>query len=377
MEEETTSRNDAKKTGRLTTITQFIKATSLLIWSVVAFIIVAGLGYHFFLSEHAGIGAAQPRKVVKEKSKLVPPVYNELDKAVEEALDKARADARQYALSQLDKWDKELRERVDSDFLPWYFSYWNTQIRGAKALYYGAIHWVDSDQPSAAEENTQEFQAQFSARVLQPQTSQKLLERIQAATLERYLHNLRSLVADIPKRYNVSPADWENYMAEISQQSSVIEAGRNVPITLKALYASTAAGTVVLAGKIIGAFEGKALAGVGSKLGGKIAAKATAKLAAKTGGKVAAKVGGKFLGPIIGVGIIIWDVWDHASTVAENKPILRQSIYSYLDEMKLSLLDDPETGVMSPVDQMEKQFRKSMEVAGKQRLRKEKAGPRP
>jgi hypothetical protein len=377
MEDKKTSPNDDKKANRLATITQFIKATSLLIWSVVAFIIVAGLGYHFFLSEHTGPSGVQPKKVAKEKSKPVPHVYSELDKAVEEALDQARAEARDFASSQLDKWDKELRERVDNDFLPWYFSYWNTQIRGAKAIYYGAIHWADSDWPSAAEKNTEEFQLQFTNRVLQPHTSQKQLERIQAATLERYLQSLRSLVADIPKRYNVSAADWENYISEISQQSSVIEGGRNVPITLKALYASTAAGTVLLAGKIIGAFEGKALAGIGSKLGGKIAAKATAKLAAKTGGKVAAKVGGKFLGPIVGVGIIIWDVWDHASTVEENKPILRQSIYSYLDEMKLSLLDDSETGVMSPIDQMEQQFRKSLEAAGKQRAPKGKADSTP
>jgi hypothetical protein len=377
MEEKTTSSNDSKKTSRLSAITQFIKATSFLIWSVVAFIIVAGLGYHFFLNERPGVGVAQPRKPVKEKSKPVPQVYNELDKAVEEALDKARVDARQHALSQLDKWDKELRERVDNDFLDWYFSYWNTQIRGAKALYYGAIHWVDSSRPSAAEELTEEFQRQFTARVLQPHTSQKQLERIQSATLELYLNNLRSLVADIPKRYNVSAADWGNYIAEISQQSSVIEGGRNVPITLKALYVSTAAGTVLLAGKILGAFEGKALAGIGSNLGGKIAAKATAKLAAKTGGKVAAKAGGKLLGPIVGVGIIVWDVWDHASTVAENKPLLRQSIFAYLDEMKLALLDDPETGVMAAIDQMERQFRKSLEVAAKQRTPKEKidSGP--
>ncbi len=296
MDEKTPCPNNAEKAGRLTAITQFIKAASLLIWSFVAFIIIAGLGYHFFLSGKSAGGLTQAKNPTKEESRPVPPVYNKLDKAVEEALANARADARQYALSRLDKWEKGLKERVDNDFLDWYFSYWNTQIRGAKALYYGAIHWVASDQPTAAEESTEEFQSQFASRVLQPQTSQLQLERIQAATLERYLHNLRSLVAEIPKRYNVTPADWQDYIADISRQSSMIESGRNVPITLKALYASTAAGTVVLAGKIIGTFEGKALAGVGAGLGEKIAAKTMAKLAAKTGGKVAAKVGGKFSG---------------------------------------------------------------------------------
>jgi hypothetical protein len=63
-------------------------------------------------------------------------------------------------------------------------------------------------------------------------------------------------------------------------------------------------------------------------------------------------------------------VWDHASTVSENTPVLRQSIYAYLDEMKLSLLDDPETGVMSVINQMEQQFRKSLEAAARQRTPK-------
>lgn len=157
MDEKTTCPKDVEKAGRLSAITQLIKAASLLIWSIVAFIIIAGLGYHLFLSGKWAGSLTGQRNPTKKESRPVPPVYTKLDKAVEEALNNARIDARQYALSQLDKWEKGLKERVDNDFLDWYFSYWNTQIRGAKALYYGAIHWVDSNQPTAAEESTRNF----------------------------------------------------------------------------------------------------------------------------------------------------------------------------------------------------------------------------
>ncbi len=61
------------------------------------------------------------------------------------------------------------------------------------------------------------------------------------------------------------------------------------------------------------------------------------------------KARGRISGSIVGVGIIAWDVWDHYSTVKENKPLLRENIFAFLDEMKLAVLDDPGTGVMSPV----------------------------
>ncbi len=58
-----------------------------------------------------------------------------------------------------------------------------------------------------------------------------------------------------------------------------------------------------------------------------------------------AKSGGKLLGPIIGIGIIIWDLWDHKSTRAENEPILRQNLYDYVDLMTQELLNDPQRAV--------------------------------
>jgi len=349
--------DNAEKSGRITAWSRLVKALSLLIWSIIGFIILGYLGYYFFV-KGPGSHDGQSVKPAAPRQGALPPLKGELDKAVMEALENAQSQARKYALVQLDEWDKELRRRVDTDFLEWYFGYWNTQVRGAKALLDGVVNWVDSDQPTAQEKLTETFQREFTVRVLRPKTSQLQLERIQRETLVAFLNNFRQSLDEIPKKYNIAAPDWDMYINSVSQQSSLVEPGRQVPITLKAIYAAGVGGTVALAVKILPSL--KTGLGIGAKMGGKMAGKAGASIAAKTGGKIAGKLGGEFLGPIVGVGIIVWDVWDHHNTVKENRPLLKENIYSFLDEMKLAVLDDPATGVMSPVYQIEEQLRNSL-----------------
>lgn len=359
METRSNETDQPRKVGAVTALTRLIRATSMLIWSVIGFIILAYGGYYLFIKD-APKERSVPNISAGPREKSLPPIYGELNKAVAQALEKARLEARKYALSQLDKWEAELVNRVDSDFLNWYFGYWNTQIRGAKALMNGAKHWVDSDQPTAQEELTEEFQREFTIRVLHPQTSQLQLERIQREALVKFLSHFRKSLDEIPKKYRVATPDWEQYLHDVSSQSSLVEAGRQVPITLKTIYAASVGGTLVLASKVLTSLSGGISGGIASKMAGKAAGKAGSAIAAKTGAKVAGKLGGEFLGPIIGIGIIVWDVWDHYNTVSENRPLLRQSIVSFLDEMKMAILDDPTSGVMAPVYQLEDHLKNTL-----------------
>jgi hypothetical protein len=357
---------EESSSSRITAWSRLLKSVGALIWAIICLIVISCLGYYLVAKDRSSIWPAPGSGGSRPKSELVPQVYAELDKEVEQAIGRARRQAREQASRELDQWTAELRQRVP-DFADWYFGYWGTQLRGAKALYDEVVHWIDSGQPTAAEKMTEEFQKQFAIRVLQPGTSQMRLERIQREALTTFLNNLKGHLDKIPEKYEISPADWDNYLAEISQQESGIEGGRNAPITLKVLYASAAGGTVVLASKALKLLKTGLGTSVGAKVSSKLAGKVGGKLATKTGGKVAAKFGGALVGEIVGVGIIIWDVWDHVTTVRENRPILINSINGYLDEMKRSLLDDPETGVMSPVLQVERQLRASLAVASKNR----------
>ncbi|MDB9537584.1 hypothetical protein PN451_17410 [Dolichospermum planctonicum CS-1226] len=102
---------------------------------------------------------------------------------------------------------------------------------------------------------------------------------------------------------------------------------------------------------------------VGSKIAATFAGKAGTKMAAKTGGMVAGKIGAELLDPIVGIGILIWDLWDYNHTVSINRPILRASILEYLHQVKHSLLNNPTNGIMASINQLESGILKSVQLA--------------
>ena len=83
-------------------------------------------------------------------------------------------------------------------------------------------------------------------------------------------------------------------------------------------------------------------------------------MATKTGGSVASQLGVGLIDPIVGVGIIMWDLWDYDRTVKVERPILREHLVSYLKDVKKSLLTNPETGIMAAIYQLESGILKSL-----------------
>lgn len=312
------------------------------VWAVVIVIILASLGKLLLVNNPQSQESHHVSQ--KEKPIIAPVAWDEVDKSIAEALELSRKTAEKLASSKLDVWVDKQMGRVDNDFLEWYFGYWNQQVMGISALWYGAKHWVDGDELTASEKITEEVQEEFSKRVLRPQIAQLELERITREVVNQYVVSLRNNLNNIPSKYNISQKDWDRHLDDIAILTSDVEGNRNVDVSLKAIATSTAAGAVVLAKAMAPAMKA-----VGTKVSANLAGKATAKLAAKTGGKVAAKTGGKFLGPIVGIGIVIWDAWDHNSTVNENKPILRKGIQDYFYEVKDTLLHDTESSVMSVI----------------------------
>ena len=317
---------------------------SKLTWLLVVLIVLAGVGRWLLWPTTPKSASVTPPQSIPAS----PIDWNQVDKEMREILMSARTAAESSATAKLDAWIASLMHRVDDDFLNWYFSYWNQQMLGLKGIWYWSVKQVMNDQPDAAERITEDIQKEFAKRVLRPQVAQLELERITAEVLEVYVGELREGLSGIPAKYRIPQPDWDRYLNDIAVVASGTEGNRDVPLTLKAVTATTAGG---------GALAAKALAptikNIGGKISAKLAGKAAGKVAGKTGAKVAGKAGGKLLGPIIGFGIIIWDVWDHYETKKVERPILRQTIADYFGEIKQSLLHEPESGIMAVIRTME------------------------
>lgn len=318
------------------------------IWIIIVVVVLATIGRYFIAS-----GAFNSEKTERPSEKPIVQTipWNEVDKTVADAIKKTRKSTETFAAQQLDVWIASLMQRVDDNFLNWYFSYWTQQVLGLEGLWQYGVNYFFKNQPTASEKLTEEIQAEFSKRVLRPKVAELELERIVRETTNHYIAQLRSNLAAVPTKYKIPHADWNRYIEGIAITTAGTDGNRETPVTLKALAATGAGGAVLLAGKInllLGKLTGKVMA--------KSAGKAASKMAAKTGGKVAAKAGGKFLGAIVGVGVLVWDVWDHNRTKTENRPILRQAMADYFDELKDILLNDPEAGMITTFNDLEQQI---------------------
>lgn len=333
-----------RKSSRLFAWSDLLRSVSRVLWILVVLILVAGLGKMFLFKSSKDISYPPLEK----------PVVVEIDWAgvnneVRVILKESRKRSVKLAQNKLSNWTGELMTRVDSDFLEWYFSYWTQQSIGIKGLLAQIWHWVDSDSPSAVEKITEDVQQEFSNRVLRPKIAQLELERMINEIMNDYSTFLSSKLESIPGKYKIKSVDWDRFLRDIAVITSNVSGDREISLTLKTLVGAGAGGALVLFRSLKPVFTK-----IGSKISAKLSSKAAAGLATKTGGKVAMRAGGKFVGTLIAVGIIIWDVWDHHNTKKKAMPVLRKNINDYFSELKMSILFDPEYGIMTIIYGMEK-----------------------
>lgn len=341
-------KNYAEKTERIRAWSDFAghmgHLLSKSLWIVIILLVLAALGRYIPRREHTPIHTSRQSKPVVQQTD-----WAHVDREIVAALATSRAASEEFASRALDDWTVKLMDRVDKEFLDWYFGYWNQQVLGLKSLYYSTTHAVGMHGLTAAAHITEEVQEQFARRVLRPEIAQKELENLTRDIVSHYVASLQNDLRALASRYRIPQVDWEAHLEAIAAMTAHTEGGRDVALSLKALTTSSAAGMVV-----VGKALTPTLQALGSKVSASLAGRAVAKMATTTGEKVAAKAGGRFFGPIVGIGIIIWDIWDHQATAAANKPLLRRNIHDYVQEVRKQLLYDTESGVMSVVYELEK-----------------------
>jgi hypothetical protein len=326
----------------------FVRAGVLLVLIAAGILLVCRAGRFLAPGKPAGHPTAP---IVAAPAKPID--WSRVDAAVTQAATTARGRAERHAGEQLDTWTSQMLTRIDADFLPWYFGYWNQQTIGLKACWQGVKYelagYVTADATSSpAEQMIQDIQTEFANRVLRPESAQLRLELITRQAVELYLGDLRESLKDIEIRYSIPAQQWDRYLEGIGTSVQRVDGNRQVPLSLKAATASTAGAAAILT---------RSLAGLAARIEVRFATEAAerpiARLAAKAASQVAARVGGKMLGPIIAVGVIAWDIWDHHQTVAENLPVLRGALAEYLSLQQDVLLRDPQTGVLAAVREVE------------------------
>ena len=278
------------------------------------------------------------RKTEKEIIRSIP--KDKLDKEVCASMEKAYSDAEKYASGKLDEWIDSTMERADSDFLPWYFGYFNMKVRDIKSVAYDIGHKVSSSIPDAETVLIEDLNEALNNRLFQPETTQMKFEAILRETATVYSNSLSAEMAKIPAKYNLTKPEWEAYLNDISHV--VYNSGTSMTsLPVKGVVAGTSAlgiGAGSLFVKGISAVKNGAVKVFEKATAKKLAKKGIAKTAGKAAGKAAGKgigkIAGKALGPIITVAIVAWDIADYKMAEKKDKPILRSNIKEYLECVK-------------------------------------------
>jgi len=320
---------------------KMFKAAANLLWLAVFAIVAATIGrsYIDFGSIPAPFIDAPARQV-----QILPAVsWNAVNQDIRSAVEAARTKALAKARVSLDDWHKTLMNRVDNDFMEWYFNYFNQQLIGLQYIYQLGHSYIMGSSRAPSEVVIENIQTQFANRVLRPQIAQLELEAMTRGAVEVFVHTLNERLNEIPRKYQMPREEWERHLDSIALMASSVEGDRSVPITLKALTAGVGAASFGMMAKAFAPVVKTAASKFISMVSAKAVSAAAVTTATATGTKVAGSFAGGFLGPLVAVGIVGWDLMDHATTVEENRPIMRQNIHDYLVEFEKHLLEEEGT----------------------------------
>jgi hypothetical protein len=342
----------------LSSIADLLKSFAPYLWALVVIVVIIPLIGQGIIANSFNSNKITPvKEIVIEKNQIN---WDKVDLAIRDSLELAHRNTNQYADEQLELWVDDLATRIDPDFLDWYFGYFNQKQIEYKGFFtvlkegtLKLLKFSNKDvNEQIAEEITSDFQTEFAKRVLRPQIAQLQVERITNQIVRYYLNEVKTNVNNIAIKYQIPQTDWNNYLNDIAV--SIYDTEGNISNTPFKVFAG--AGAYVAVKPLIV----KLVPTVSSKVVAKLAGKAGAKVATKTGGVLAGKIGGAFLDATVGVGIILWDVWDINHTAQIEKPILKENLINYLEEVKDSLLNNPQTGIMNIVDQIEESIVSSL-----------------
>ena len=329
------------------------KFVSTIIWGFVA-LVATVIGTIYFNGNSAEAPAPQvaiepPPPVLQ---RVTDATRDSLYRSIRLSMNESRAEAHEYAETSMKEWTDQLKMRVEGDFLDWYFDYVQQQKMGLMYLGNKAKGaWV-GDENLAENELMKYIEAEFANQVIRPEIAKYEIEQIAEKTAQIYVQTLQDRLVEIPIEYNLTDEEWQQYLDDITQITYNTEGNRDFPFALKTLYGAGAFGAAAITSKVARGI-GRSTANAGSKVVGRTAGAVAVNASAKMGKQAGRKVAGKVLGAAIGVGLVIWEIWDYNETVAVERPKLSQQLKDYVDQVEDELLYDAETGVMTVVDDIE------------------------
>lgn len=316
----------------------------------------------FAIMLSALIGCSSPVRapVVAESVPPIPAdVWREIREEIWTASELAQSEADAHARQAMREWMDRVRALIDTEFIPWYSAYWTQQWIGLKAGWY-EMNREDEEEP-VEQFIAQYLQERFYELVLEPAGVESDPRSISKQVAALYVRLLSDQLRCIRETHAVPTRSLQKKLRQIplivlsgtppasASLSEII--GRS---DLKAMPAYEAlvdhADSLEDPEKLSGDKEYMEFVAEDS------VARHLEKLPVRAGGGAAATLAGEALGLFLSAGIAAWTAAAHEQEKPEIESQLKGALDAALEDMWRSLMEEPELGVLYPVNHMSRQI---------------------
>lgn len=296
-------------------------------------------------------GCASPDRAELTPALVIPQsVWQQVDKDIVAASRGATEQAQQHALAAMEHWMDLVYQRTDSDFIPWFSSYWTRQWLTMKVAWYKLN--AKGEEDSSANRLALYLQEQYQERVLEPVAKELDPELIMAQTTRFYVQQLAERLQRIPQRYGVPQDQFDQRLKDIpaitlappAARASLHQLVHADPLDRLPAYAALLARVRDSPGGA-GAWLAAGISSVAQQTGKTLETELTTRSVASS----ISAVLGRIAGAVLSLGVAGFSAIASENERPAMEAQLRKNLNAAFDEKWLDLLRNPDSGVLAGV----------------------------
>lgn len=309
------------------------------------------------------LGGCASKPAPPEPPVVVPQsTWRQVDRDISAASLAATGQARAYAQDSMERWMDLVYQRTESEFIPWFSSFWTRKWLSMK------VGWYRLNSDGKREETVNRLaaylQEEYDEKVLEAVARQLDPDDIMEQTTRMYIQQLDERLQLIPQRFGVPGDQFAQHLQQIpaielappGQSASLFQVLKAEPLEELPAYASL---MQRIRNSPSGAGAWKTDDGL-STITRETSEQLETELATSGAASVATSFMGRVAGPVLSLGFTGISAMLHEEGRPDREATLRKSLNQAFDEEWLELMRNPETGVMAGVIHLSGQIEGSL-----------------
>lgn len=287
--------------------------------------------------------------------------WRQVDSDIASASRNASTQAREHALTAMRRWMELVNRETDTEFIPWFSSYWTRQWLSVKVSWYSLN--ADGENTQTVNRLALYLQEQYQEIVLEPVAEELDPGQIMQSSTRLYVLHLQHLVPGIGQRHGVPEEQFEQRLKAIP--AITLAPGASLYQLLQADPPERLPAYSALLKRIRatpgGAGDWSTNPGI-SLVAQRTSARLVDDLTTSSAASAVSAMVGRAAGLGISLGVALFTAIAYADERADTETQLRKNLTAAFDEEWHELLRSPERGVLAGVQQLSGQIENGLGV---------------